>query len=436
MKRFLILFCMILSFLWLWANPRSAREPLGTLNGQHGFNPSRAWRLLERVSSWREGDNWIDDTKVVYNYHGSNTAQVDSLNFLSYNPYYEQWEEYMYVHASYLPGGEYIESTVMGMRMAGMSFEVMMTYAIYDNLHRLTHWYIYIQPLGVRTWNAVSRLHFVYTANNQFTIYGWADPADTGDVPYWKNSFTWDGQGRMVTELEQDSPDSTNWADNSRITYTWHPNDTTTTSDIVDYIAHTVPQMGFIMFDGELSGGIVGGMPQELLTEEWNGSWMPSSRETYAYNANDTLSSITNSSYQEGAWVNDYLDEYTYDANQNPEYVYHSTWESGAWVPDERTAFIWGNYTGVPEDVVPAPESISLVLYPIPFTDGVNISVGAKNPGPVQLEIFNLRGQKVHQTTVSPNSVYNWSDDVPSGVYLIKANQDGYSVTRRIVKLR
>jgi len=435
MKRSLLVLVVLLPIL-LSAFPRSLRNPLGNIDGSTLYNPSRAWRVLEKTAAYMEGGSWIDANKAVYYYHGVNSTQVDSLIYLSYDEMTQEWEEWMYVHFTYIPGGEYVESTVMGFRMMGLEFDMMKTYSVYDNQHRLIHWYIYLSPFGAKQWEPMSRLHIIYTGNNQFVMYGWSDPTEPGEPPYEKISFTWDNQGRMLTETAQTSPDSTSWVNDSRTSYTWHPNDTTTGADIIAYFSHYLPQMAFMMFVTDFSSNVVGGMPSLLFTEDWDGSWIPSDRESYFYNANNTLNYSIYEEY-DGDWMNVSRNDLEWDANQNISVGYYSVWEPDvrSWVPESRTSYLWGTYTGTSDESVPSPGAISLTLYPVPFRDGMNISVNTKSASPVQLSVYNLKGQLVHTTSVQPNSTAVFNEPCPAGIYFIKAVQDGNTTVRKALKL-
>jgi hypothetical protein len=84
--------------------------------------------------------------------------------------------------------------------------------------------------------------------------------------------------------------------------------------------------------------------------------------------------------------------------------------------------------------------------YPNPFNPVTEIEYTIRKSGPVTLEIFNVRGQKVatlvdnHQAVGSYHTIWDGKNDqaekVSSGIYLYRLQVNGVSQTRRMVLLK
>ncbi len=84
--------------------------------------------------------------------------------------------------------------------------------------------------------------------------------------------------------------------------------------------------------------------------------------------------------------------------------------------------------------------------YPNPFNPSTAINYSLKNAGPVALEIFNIKGQKVktllnkyqssgnHQITW--NGLNDQSQYVPSGIYFLKMNCGNFHAVRKMILLK
>jgi aminopeptidase YwaD len=85
--------------------------------------------------------------------------------------------------------------------------------------------------------------------------------------------------------------------------------------------------------------------------------------------------------------------------------------------------------------------------YPNPFSSYISLEVrGSKLANPLRVSIFNIKGQMIKTLFNSPakaelqSLAWNGTDDagrqVGSGLYLVKAEQDGKTATQKLIKLR
>ncbi len=136
------------------------------------------------------------------------------------------------------------------------------------------------------------------------------------------------------------------------------------------------------------------------------------------------------------------------------EKVHHYQYSDGSIEPGKTYFYkladidFYGNttYHG-PVSVQSAPKSYGLDQnYPNPFNPQTTISFQIKEAAEVQLEIYNVRGQKVRSLlsrSVSPGSytsVWDGRDDagqlMPSGTYLYKLRSPGFEESRKMELLK
>jgi len=113
--------------------------------------------------------------------------------------------------------------------------------------------------------------------------------------------------------------------------------------------------------------------------------------------------------------------------------------------------YVFGMVFGLPlgneDETIPAVDGIRIsAVYPNPFQAETRIEIAGKNQAaPLELSVFNLKGQLVKRLfNAIPDSKtelkWDGKDDngrvVGSGVYLIKASQNGYSTTQKLLKIR
>ena len=91
------------------------------------------------------------------------------------------------------------------------------------------------------------------------------------------------------------------------------------------------------------------------------------------------------------------------------------------------------------------PERISLAVAPNPFNSCVRIQVSGNGEHEIEIEIFDLKGNKIavcdptdNRLPTTDNHFVVWKPDesITSGIYLVRAKSDGQTITRRIIYLK
>lgn len=70
-------------------------------------------------------------------------------------------------------------------------------------------------------------------------------------------------------------------------------------------------------------------------------------------------------------------------------------------------------------------------IYPNPSNG--NFQLNLENDGKAQIEIFNMLGQLVHETTLTGNRLNNVNTSLSSGYYILTVNQNGNKATEKII---
>ncbi len=274
-------------------------------------------------------------------------------------------------------------------------------------------------------------------ALDEIVIY---DTSDLYNPPTWyKWEFQFDAAGRIVQQLESASTDSLNWTQSIRTSYLYHGADMTNSTSLVEMISKTFPQ--YLHYEKSLQIGML----VEQLGEIWMYQyWRNGFRVMYNYDwQNRMITCQLQENTMTGDWLNIKLMTYSYDAECNCETELQQWWseDPAMWMDESIIYNAWENTTANEDETVPAGTALQLSVYPNPFRDDLAVTIQSKANAPVKLEIYNCKGQKVHSQSLQPNSkvsvaeAFTGREAKASGVYFLKAEQDGHSITRKILHL-
>lgn len=108
---------------------------------------------------------------------------------------------------------------------------------------------------------------------------------------------------------------------------------------------------------------------------------------------------------------------------------------SGSIADSSKTASYLQNYnfTNIDENSH-KPAEISIMAYPNPFNSAVSIDV----PEKAEIEIFDINGRKIADFRVVESGNLRWepATSVESGVYFVRANFAGNSITQRVMFIK
>ncbi|MDD2229462.1 MAG: T9SS type A sorting domain-containing protein [Candidatus Cloacimonetes bacterium] len=433
MKKLAFMLCIILLPFVLLA---SASSYLDYLRGfQLPTETSRGFRINHSIGYTNDMGDWLQETKNVYHY---NSAQgwVESLNTYQYNTETSAWEEFMtgtFEHDSY---GR-VTSSLISVSMIGLTFPVMSTSALYDSQHRLIHYYVNSYDFATGSLFPAIRMHIEYSATNISAMYNWEYDSELEVPTYEKTTFGFDAQGRVIETINQTSPDSLAWVNDSRGEITYHAHDTGNAASMIEYISAALPAAFF--FDNIFN---TPGMPTTEINSEWNGTgWELSSKQIYSYNPNDKIAN-TQEDYWNGAWEPDNKKMWTYDSNGNYTEILEQYYNMDSWYDSNKTVFAWEQTSDNEDQNAPPIGSLILNAYPIPFSGTLTLMPISTKAGKVEIQIYNMKGQLLNSLATLPGKSTQWNgldnkgNKTGSGIYFIKASQQGATTINRVIKLK
>jgi hypothetical protein len=399
---------------------------------------SRAWRWSQQIESYAEGSEWIPEMRVRPFYNSNNTAQIDSMHMDSWEESIGDWiPNVMVSYISYNNAGRITQNEIR-MNVQGMLFPILKLTATFDNQNRITHMYMYRTEMGLRVWIPMSRIHLVYLNGGCVEVYGWEE-AEQYDrqSPYFHTTFVCDENGRVMEEHSVSSADSVNWVTNNKQLYQYHAQDTTTGPEFIEYMSQSLPIM--MMNDNNF---MLPGLITQLDIFYWDGGqWIPENHEEITYNSQLQKIMHNVEYYDNQNWYTEHRINYFYDDNGNLSYEIEQVPMYDTLTDTSRMDYSWEQYGTSVEDLISVPNLV-LNAYPSPFRNEVNLVTESKDASPIDIGIYNLRGQLIRKYSSKPGQVVVWNGTdksgktCPTGIYFLKVNQNGNTVSSKLIKIK
>jgi len=99
--------------------------------------------------------------------------------------------------------------------------------------------------------------------------------------------------------------------------------------------------------------------------------------------------------------------------------------------------------SSVSDDITPEIISpLNISLYPVPFTDELNIKIDSKLQKPTNISIYNIKGQKIRDFSNIDSKKLSWDGKdlfgkaVSSGIYFVRVKQDKHQQIKKILKIK
>jgi len=407
------------------------------------FTPSisqgmRSWRLSESLTMIDSSGTWINN-ELAHNYFNPNNPDLVDSTVCSYYDYSSGWFPGNVDCFSYNISQEYITEIVSNLVMMTETIPQQRSIYEYDNDNHLVSAKLQISGLD-RDWFDIKRAYITYNNGylEQIVIY---DSTLVEFPPtYIKSEFDFGTSGRITLQKEYISEDSLNWSFYYKTSYLYHANDTTTGTSLVEIISKKFPL--YLHFDRPM--GI--GMLVEKVGEMWMYQyWRNDTQDTYAYdNFNRLMIHQNNVNTMMGQWLNNELYTFTYDADGNLESKLMQFWNEDPpeWLDNKMIYYTWEQTTANEDNTIPVNTALQMNVYPNPFNEHFEVKVRSKSNEPVQIAIYNIKGQKVYQNRFSANSDITLNSNTFSnklqstGVYFLKAIQGKNNSCRKIIRLK
>lgn len=436
MRKFYVPLMLVLLPMLLSAGVFDGRGVFDFNSSQLGY---RAWRMSQQLTSYKNGDAWVPAMNAIPHYNPVLPALPDSICIDAYDETEAVWiPSIMVSYLEYNAAGRVV-SNVINMNMMGLPLPMMMETCSYDAQNRITGLAMFFaDPEGPVYWVPSYRMHFIHLGGTAFEIYGWEDMGEEVKTSYYTHStFSFDTQGRIIEELSYTSPDSTNWVQDYRTSYQYHPQDASTGADFIEYASANLSLM--MMNDGFDFPGLITLSNSQL----WNGSgWEPNYRTTYQYNGQLQRTQSLDEYYMTGLWHPEHQKLYYYDTSGQLSYTIGQSYDGDGFTDEERVDYTWQQYGSAADDPVVPAAQLTLRAWPSPFVEELTIQTDSSARGPVSVCIHNLRGQKIRELSSSGSGSIRWDGkdtsgrEVPAGVYLLKAVQDDRSGVTKVLRLK
>lgn len=443
MNKVLILILLILIPLGVVASDIHSFFPNhGKPSSQHDFeyfhpiqavrDNARGWRLIENFAERQHIEGWENAYRNHYYYNNLHPANVDSLIYWNWDDEITDWYLTLGYHFSYDATGEFINNYNVSFTSDDTSRVFLDVVAVYNEQQHVTDIYSY-STLGDTSveMEPESRVHICYDNGVISSIIQWRYYQNPST--YLRYDYTFDNQGRAVTETLLVSPDSLSWTNYEQRNYIYHPAEIMTGELYADMYSHDW------FLDFATPNHLMIGMVSEYSTYEWSGNWDLIEHYMYSYNDNnEMIEQIEQTGYN----VNYSRTIFSYDAIGN---LFQSqvqlTGAMGEWQePGERNTYTWEQFTHNADEGL-SPLILNINLSPNPFRDKLQISVQTKDCSPIKVSVYNLKGQLVKALDLHLSSSAEWDGKdannsvVMPGLYLIRANQSGKQVTKKLIRL-
>lgn len=182
-----------------------------------------------------------------------------------------------------------------------------------------------------------------------------------------------------------------------------------------------------------------GDLLAEAYIYEWSdGEWVYDYHQSFEFSG-DEISYALLEDWDGSQWINEYKDFYTYYSDNLVEEIFGQEWDGDSWINDMKTVYIYSNEVD-PQQIPPV--ELRLTNYPNPFNPETIISLHTEYPGQeVEISIYNPKGQLVksletNKEEICWNGTDNAGNNLPSGIYLCKAETTSQTVTTKLVMLK
>jgi len=404
-------------------------------------NRDRSWRLLEcdYAGDINSDGQLIVTHKDVIFYNSINPACIDSIVYYSYDFETETFVTVMSRTFFYDAAGEKIIKTDWQTQGNSNNFYRKDTYD-YDATDRLINESHFEWVNATNSYVRTVRADYIYDNDGLIGINQLNTDIYGETIVWYRHTYSHDTQGRIINRVVEMSQDSLNWDFFINTAKSYHPDDTSTGADYIQYLSSIYP----VSLDEAYGYEDLVGMPLESIVSWWGGEvWDYIGRYVYAYNNSNLLESMTGHSYDAG-WHPEYRYNYAFDNNANLQTFSSQNYDpaNSVWQSiDEANTLIWGEYTGVDDEVAPGI-ALSLSAYPNPFRNEVSFNLMSKDNAPFDAGIYNLKGQLVKQISIQKGNSFTWDGKdaankaVSNGIYLVKINQNGRASCSKIIRVR
>ncbi|MFT3909187.1 MAG: T9SS type A sorting domain-containing protein [Ferruginibacter sp.] len=363
-----------------------------------GYSQSSIEQVLQ---SWSNG-NWVNSTKFTSSYD-TNCYLIHSLS--------QTWDA---TTSSWLNSGQ-------------------TSYTNNSSGKQLT---TLDQSWSAGAWQNSSRSTYTYDAANNMLTAGF-DYFDNGNwINGAINTYTYDAGGRATGSYQVAwDANSNSWINDSKNILTYDSNGDNTesvsqawdepTGTWIDYqYAHSVYNSAHKLMERTLESTVTG-------------NWANYSKELITRDNNGFRTAVLSQMWDAASnnWQNRSMSTYTLNPDGSIAHWVTQSWNvaAGAWVFSSQGDVPQGCVRPAPPTgVAPDPTTTSILVYPNPTTDRLNIVLA--DYGKAQYSITDLQGRVVKTGAFNDNKASIDITDLPENMYFINVLQGEKKIGKKFIK--
>jgi hypothetical protein len=403
---------------------------MGLVNNYSSF-PERGFRISDIEFQDYDNNEWMNTGKMEFYYNSSNPGVIDSVYYFEY--FNGSYVLSTSIVLSYDANFEYCHEADLYLHFQGSSFisgHQEFSYNDDDHLYRV---FMFQREDPAEELVVKSKLYINYDGMNLSDVVMWEYDSESQEGNFKKINFEFDNVGRIVTETEYNSADSSNWDLDYRSLRTYHAQDTTTGESFIDIFSHQYPISMILDGDGDpLFGKIT-----ETIEQRWeNSNWVNEGREvnTFDGNLNETISVRM---YWNGTqWENENQKLNEYNEDNCMIHVFEQYWNENSWQDEMQVFLNWEEYTANDEITIEKPERLNFSLYPNPCKSNVAFKVSQSDRQTFKIEVFNIKGQLVYSETTREEINMSFPSKLSNGIYFMKISDKDRSNTKKLLILK
>jgi hypothetical protein len=151
-----------------------------------------------------------------------------------------------------------------------------------------------------------------------------------------RKSYTYDANGNMLTELQENSSEvGWNFYNSNKNTYTYDAN-----GNMLSYTYEKWENNAWVNVDKRNYTYDVNGKMLYFTYEKWqNNAWVLIVKNTFSYDINNNLITELSELWQNNMWINSYKFSYNYDVSGNKITHLEQSWQNNMWVNRIKYSF-------------------------------------------------------------------------------------------------
>ncbi len=264
-----------------------------------------------------------------------------------------------------------------------------------------------------------------------------------------KVEYVPDGNGRPVEINFYALNDAEEWIHEEKALLQYHPQDQNNAETVANFFLFQITYGEFeIVLDGTVL--LIDELTSYLYDDDME--WYAYELTQYAYNPTMSIHQIqTYADYLQfnGAadrtWTLVHQEDFDYDDDLNMALWTISAVYQATLIPQTRVAYSYTDLVSTEDHLAPAPIS-NLKIFPNPFNPKTNLSFELEKTQDVQIEVYNLKGQKVRTllgdvlTKGTHQISWDGKDDnglgLGSGMYILRLKTGSNSRSAKVILLK